>query len=212
MKKDAQRIIAAEQGLPTYTPLKPCARGHFERETAGGRCIPCRRLRERLLVAKNRDAHNKRKRLERLHKLPEIAEKARIARSSETAEARALRLEKARVNQVKWRLQNEGRESVRDAKRRYKKSENGRAVTREATIRRRAAKIHRTPAWLTDDDVWMMREAYLLAAMRTHMFGFAWHVDHVLPLQGREVSGLHVPCNLQVIPWIDNVRKANKLA
>lgn len=32
----------------------------------------------------------------------------------------------------------------------------------------------------------------------------------ILPLQGTLVSGLHVPLNLQVIPWLDNVRKANK--
>lgn len=31
-----------------------------------------------------------------------------------------------------------------------------------------------------------------------------------LPLQGKNVSGLHVPYNLQVIPWIQNVSKANK--
>jgi hypothetical protein len=41
------------------------------------------------------------------------------------------------------------------------------------------------------------------------MFGFPWHVDHIIPLQGEMVSGLHVPNNIQVIPWIDNVRKAN---
>lgn len=79
------------------------------------------------------------------------------------------------------------------------------------TAKRRAAKLQRTPKWLTQDDLWMLQEAYKLAALRTKMFGFAWHVDHVLPLQGDVVSGLHVPTNIQVIPWIDNVRKGNKL-
>jgi len=77
------------------------------------------------------------------------------------------------------------------------------------TAKRRAAKILRTPKWLNDDDFWVIREAYKLAALRTKMFGFVWHVDHIFPLQGELVSGLHVPQNLQIIPWLDNVRKSN---
>lgn len=76
--------------------------------------------------------------------------------------------------------------------------------------RRRAAKMQRTPAWLTVDDFWMLEQAYELAALRTKMLGFAWHVDHIIPLQGKLVSGLHVPTNIRVIPGVENVRKANR--
>jgi hypothetical protein len=80
-------------------------------------------------------------------------------------------------------------------------------------VRRRQAKLlQRTPKWLTVDDIWLMREAYSLAQLRTQMFGFAWHVDHILPLQGKVVSGLHVPQNLQVISWADNLSKANRVS
>lgn len=95
-------------------------------------------------------------------------------------------------------------------KRRYKQTLHGKANTRANDAKRHAAKMHRTPAWLTADDLWMIEQAYELAALRTKLFGFSWHVDHVLPLQGRKVSGLHVPNNLQVIPWSDNVSKSNK--
>ena len=74
-----------------------------------------------------------------------------------------------------------------------------------------ADKLQRTPAWLTEDDFWMIEQAYELAALRTKMFGFAWHVDHALPLRGKTVSGLHVPLNLQVIPGVDNLRKGNRI-
>jgi hypothetical protein len=74
------------------------------------------------------------------------------------------------------------------------------------------ARKKRVPMWLTDDDKWMLDQAYELAALRTKMFGFAWHVDHVIPLNGKKVSGLHTPYNVQVIPWLENLRKGNRVA
>jgi len=97
-----------------------------------------------------------------------------------------------------------------EVKRRYKQTPHGKANTRANDAKRHAAKMHRTPAWLTADDLWLIEQAYELAVLRTKLFGFSWHVDHILPLQGKQVSGLHVPTNLQVIPWVDNVRKANR--
>ena len=76
----------------------------------------------------------------------------------------------------------------------------------------RADHYQRTPSWLTEDDIWMMDEAYELAKLRQQMTGFPWHVDHVIPLRGERVSGLHVPLNLQVIPALVNMRKGNRYA
>jgi hypothetical protein len=73
-----------------------------------------------------------------------------------------------------------------------------------------ADKLLRTPKWLTKDDFWIIEQAYELAAIRTQMFGFAWHVDHKVPLRGKNVSGFHTPVNLQVIPGAENLRKTNK--
>jgi hypothetical protein len=78
-----------------------------------------------------------------------------------------------------------------------------------ADARRRAARLQRTPAWLSDDDLWLIEQAYDIAQIRTRVFGFSWHVDHIVPLQGKLVSGLHVPHNIQVIPAVENCRKAN---
>ena len=97
-----------------------------------------------------------------------------------------------------------------EVKRRYKQTPRGKIATSTNDAKRRAAKIQRTPAWLSEDDYWMLEQAYELAALRTKLFGFSWHVDHVLPMQGKKISGLHVPSNVQVIPGVENVRKANR--
>jgi len=72
------------------------------------------------------------------------------------------------------------------------------------------AKARACPAWLTEDEHWMMYEAYELAHLRSESLGYVWHVDHIVPLRGKTVSGLHVPWNLQVIPGVDNMSKSNK--
>lgn len=122
-----------------------------------------------------------------------------------------------------WALANPEKRHAIHRKNREKDRENHNARNREwnknnkpkkaaLQSKRRAAILQRTPKWLTDDDLWMIEQAYELAALRTKMLGFPWHVDHVIPLQGRLVSGLHVPINIQVIPGSDNVRKSNKYA
>lgn len=68
---------------------------------------------------------------------------------------------------------------------------------------RRAAVIQRTPPWLTDDHKQAMYEIYKAA----HSQGL--HVDHIVPLRGKTVSGLHVPWNLRPLSPTENSRKRN---
>jgi hypothetical protein len=77
------------------------------------------------------------------------------------------------------------------------------------TAKYRTARLQRTPAWLTDSDLVRIKCFYQVAAMRTRESGYDWHVDHIIPLKGKFVSGLHVPNNLRVIPAIENKRKTN---
>lgn len=79
-----------------------------------------------------------------------------------------------------------------------------------STAKRRAAKLNRTPSWLCKEHFDEIQVFYKEAKARESDTGELYHVDHIIPLQGDIVSGLHVPWNLQVIPAKDNLMKNNK--
>jgi len=93
-------------------------------------------------------------------------------------------------------------------KKMYRQSNAGKLNAQEA--KRRAAKVQRTPVWLTNFDWLKIQCLYQVAAMYSKESGEPWHVDHIIPLQGKLASGLHVPNNLQVIPGATNMAKRNK--
>lgn len=84
------------------------------------------------------------------------------------------------------------------------------AKVRATASKRRSAIRKRLPAWLTLDDFSAIEAFYQLAARMQKETGIEHHVDHILPLQGRYVSGLHVPANLQVLTAKQNLSKNNR--
>ena len=204
MKKSMARVKAAERGEATYVPESPCARGHLLRSTSGGSCIECRRASEKARYYKDPQKTKLRTKSKYQANAEALRAKRRAAYAANAGKEKIV----ARARSAEWRAKNHQHEGTKKSKARYKAVNKGKVNA--DTIKRRAAKLKRTPAWLTEDDHWMMEQAYELSALRTKLFGFPWHVDHVLPLQGKYVSGLHVPTNLQVVPWLDNVSKANK--
>lgn len=75
--------------------------------------------------------------------------------------------------------------------------------------KRRAAQLQRTPKWLTSVHLSQIELFYEAANKLTKEFGIPMEVDHIIPLQGKIVSGLHVPWNLQVITQAENCSKNN---
>lgn len=68
----------------------------------------------------------------------------------------------------------------------------------------------RVPPWVDEDALWVIDEAVALARLRERVVGGSWHVDHIVPLHGRIVSGLHSPDNIQVVPAEFNMGKGRK--
>lgn len=72
--------------------------------------------------------------------------------------------------------------------------------------KRRATIKSAMPSWANE---FFIREAYDIAKTRTRVTGVQWVVDHIVPLKGKTVCGLHVENNLQVITGQANARKLN---
>lgn len=103
-------------------------------------------------------------------------------------------------------------ESNRERIRQYKKKwqDNNKAYMANYQAHLRTLRMQRTPLWLSQEDLEQIRSIYHLANKKTKDTGVYWHVDHIVPLQGKNVSGLHVPQNLRVITADENRRKSNK--
>lgn len=108
---------------------------------------------------------------------------------------------------ARWSERNPGRHKklVSDWKR------NNRHKGRASRAKRRAIEAERMPADFGELDELIMGEANRLAEVRSDMFGFNWHVDHMIPLQAKNASGLHCGRNIQVIPASLNCGKGNRL-
>lgn len=76
---------------------------------------------------------------------------------------------------------------------------------------RRAQKLQATPKWLTKDHLDDMKSMYAKRNILQEETGIIYHVDHIIPLVSDFVCGLHVPWNLQLLPWNENLKKSNKV-
>lgn len=144
----------------------------------------------------NKDAYNARRRETRDVEKGKAACKKYYERNKDNV----------RAMNDEWAKQNP--EKMRQAWKSYAKRNPDIKLAQAA--RRRASKRRAYAAWDRELTNFVVREAVELCKMRKQLFGIEWHVDHVVPLAGRKVSGLHVHNNLQVIPADTNWRKFNK--
>jgi len=75
---------------------------------------------------------------------------------------------------------------------------------------RRARKVKATPKWLSKSDREHIKRIYRVRQKVSDKTGVEHHVDHIVPLKGDSICGLHVPWNLAIIPAKMNLSKGNK--
>lgn len=74
----------------------------------------------------------------------------------------------------------------------------------------RGGKKQGTPPWLTEEQLLEIQMIYALARDCKVVTGEPYEVDHIVPIRGKSICGLHVPWNLQVLPADLNRGKGNK--
>lgn len=116
-------------------------------------------------------------------------------RNIEIAKSRAKSYdpEKKRIYRKRWKADNRG-------------------VVNSHTAKRKLHISRATPEWLTEEQKSETVMIYKIAAEKSAITGIAHHVDHIVPLRGSNVSGLHVPWNLRVVTADENYQKNNKFS
>lgn len=105
------------------------------------------------------------------------------------------------MNRAKeWGLKNP--EKIKEIRSSYDRRNKKQKNARNALYR--ALKIKATPKWVSKDHLEEISRIY-----QNCPTGF--HVDHIVPLNGKNVRGLHVPWNLQYLSAFENMKKSNKL-
>ena len=152
-----------------------------------------RKNREKLLAQKNQYYEENKEII--LDKVKDYNQQNKIQRQQYHKEYRQRNLDNIRQTQRQYYEAH--REQVLERNRQWC-VQNPKQV-RAIKAKRRAAKIQRTPAWA---DLIAIREFYKNCP-KGH------EVDHIIPLQGKNVCGLHVLENLQYLPMEENRRKGN---
>jgi hypothetical protein len=101
-------------------------------------------------------------------------------------------------------LDPSNREKARAAVSKWQKDNPHKANAK--CVLRKTRKMKATPSWLTQTQLKEIESFYAVA----QWYDEPMHVDHIVPLKGKNVCGLHVPWNLQVITAKENCIKSNK--
>ena len=194
-------------GSKRYFPGKLCKESHTDGwYTNCSKCVRC--VLNRVLSRRNADVEGSRirereasKRYSQRH--PEKRKRSRnlwLERNSELAK------EIVRKSSQKWYWSNW--DKARAANKKWIK-DNAEYV-RAKNAAREALVLRSIPQWVDAAELEAIVGVYKLAKEKSRSTGVRHEVDHIVPLRGRTVCGLHCLANLRVITANENTRKGNR--
>lgn len=196
------RKNAQINNLTHYFTGKECKRGHISKRNVKNRsCMECVKL-KKPQYDKNHYKRNSKKIKENVKKwCGENKEHCKQYRQQYYLDNIDYLREKSR----KYSLERDYKEYLK--KYRQDNKEALRPKDLAHTRKRQAAKLNATPLWYEHEEIKLLYEE---SARITKESGIVMNVDHVVPLQGKLVSGLHCIANLQIITAEENMKKGNK--
>jgi len=206
------RESARLAGLSRFFSGEPCKHGHVaERFVINGRCHACHRLRKITLRAEDPEKFRARGRQIYNQHAQRFRAYGRKYYAKNTETCRKYRREHYRQNAAEanaasaaWKAANPSR--VKAYAIAWRRNNLDKMLATNAA--RRAGLRRAAPRWVNKKEV---EKFYRLQRRLTHETGVQHHVDHIIPLRGKTVCGLHVPWNLRVIPAAENLAKKNRL-
>ena len=184
------RSEAKTQGAKYYFTGEPCKHGHIAPRKTKGSCVECLKVEWTEALTKRADYYAEYNKSSAGVK----AKQEYYARNTEVVKARA----QARPNEEKHFHRKKHKAANPDL---YKELVN---------VRRRRFR-DATPKWLTAEQKLEIRFHYRMAIALSRATKIPHAVDHIVPLQGEDVCGLHVPWNMQVLTQDENLKKSNKI-
>lgn len=106
-----------------------------------------------------------------------------------------------RSKAIKDKYVAENLDQVRISKAKWSKANSKKVLAK--TRKYQADKLQATPSWLSKEHVEKMVTIYVNCPE-------GYEVDHIVPLRGKLVRGLHVPWNLKYLTVLENRHKSNK--
>jgi hypothetical protein len=183
------RAEAKAVGASHYFTGEPCKHGHIAPRKTKGACIEC------LRVEWQRAAETRTEYFREYNKREDIKDrKNEWYQENREAVIAAAATRPAAV--------------LREYRNAWKA--NNKTQVRADTKARRRKHRDATPKWLSRKQKSEIRQIYQIAITMTQTTGEQYVVDHIVPLRGEAVCGLHVPWNLRVITQDENLKKSNK--